>query len=439
MGSVELAVREVRSFKRLYAVKRLKPAFRDDESLLRMFLDEARIAGSIRHPNVVSVLDVVDSDDEGPLLVMEYIDGVTLSALIRRCLKTNRPLPLQIVVRIGAQVADGLHAAHVLRDMDGREMRVVHRDLSPQNILIGYDGVARVTDFGIAKALDVAAERTRTETGILKGKYGYLAPEVLRFKPAEPRSDLFALGVVLFEAAASRRLYRGGVGAARAILEEPPPDLGEEGEDAPDGMIELLFRLLAKEPEQRPQSAQHVAGALREMERELVAIEGAIDLSALLMELFAEEHESGRIRVRDALSRMEEAAEPKRWRIRPIAVALASLATLATAGGALLLWSSDGTGDASVASVRGDKRSSDAAEDLPAPSSMEAEMDEAEADTDDAEGSPARAPDAGIARVRGTAMSAPSGRMRRSTMRISPMTSQMTPRDPLAGFDYPDG
>ena len=124
MGSVELAVREVRSFKRLYAVKRLKPAFRDDESLLRMFLDEARIAGSIRHPNVVSVLDVVDSDDEGPLLVMEYIDGVTLSALIRRCLKTNRPLPLQIVVRIGAQVADGLHAAHVLRDMDGREMRV---------------------------------------------------------------------------------------------------------------------------------------------------------------------------------------------------------------------------------------------------------------------------------------------------------------------------
>jgi len=432
MGSVELAVREVRSFKRLYAVKRLKPAFRDDESLLRMFLDEARIAGSIRHPNVVSVLDVVDTDDEGPLLVMEYIDGVTLSALIRRCVRNDRPLPLQIVLRIGAQVADGLHAAHVLRDVDGSEMRVVHRDLSPQNILIGYDGVARVTDFGIAKALDVAAERTRTETGILKGKYGYLAPEVLRFKPAEPRSDLFALGVVLFEAAASRRLYRGGVDAARAILEEPPPDLGEEREDAPDGMIELLFRLLAKEPEQRPPSAQHVAEALREMDRELVAIEGAIDLSSLLMELFAEEHESARARVRDALSRMDT-AEPKRWRLRA-ALAVATLAVLATAGVAWVL-SSSGSGDASVASFGGVKRSSTAAEGPPDTASMEAETDETEADADRVAEAPASAPDAGVARTRRTRMSVSRG----PRMRPTPMTSPMTRSDPLAGFEYPDG
>ncbi|MEO0324686.1 MAG: serine/threonine-protein kinase, partial [Myxococcota bacterium] len=261
MGRVDLAVRRDGSFQRLFAVKRLHESFRDDAEFRSMFLDEARIAGLLRHPNVVSVVDVGE-DAQGPFLVLDFVAGVSLGDLIRECQERGQLVPWTVALRIALQTAEGLHAAHELRDPEtGMHLHLVHRDVSPQNVLLSYDGTAHVTDFGIAKAL---GRRTKTTTGVLKGKLGYLAPEVLRYEEPDRRSDLFSLGVVLFELLAGRRLYKSShrVAGAWRVLNEPAPDLGEEREDAPASLVALLFRLLAKDPAYRPATAREVAREL---------------------------------------------------------------------------------------------------------------------------------------------------------------------------------
>ncbi|MCA9623352.1 MAG: serine/threonine protein kinase, partial [Myxococcales bacterium] len=193
MAQVDVVVKRELGFERVYAMKRLLPHSRGDETFTQMFLDEARIAGRLRHANVVSVLDV-GQDADGPFLVMDYVEGVPLQKLVQHHRDRGELLPLQLVLRIGIQIAEGLHAAHELVDRDGRPMGLVHRDVSPSNVLVGYDGIVRVTDFGIAKAI---GQTTKTSTGIIKGKPGYLSPEQLRFETPDRRSDLFSLGVVL--------------------------------------------------------------------------------------------------------------------------------------------------------------------------------------------------------------------------------------------------
>ncbi|MCA9614581.1 MAG: serine/threonine protein kinase, partial [Myxococcales bacterium] len=152
MGTVYLARRREGGFQRLYAVKRLHPHLRDDPDFRAMFVEEARLAGLITHPNVVGVLDVGE-DHEGPFLVMDFVQGLPLSQLITLANRSEAPLAVQSCVRIALAVARGLHASHELRDHEGRALQLVHRDLSPQNVLIGWDGTVRITDFGIAKAL----------------------------------------------------------------------------------------------------------------------------------------------------------------------------------------------------------------------------------------------------------------------------------------------
>ncbi|MFO0681249.1 MAG: protein kinase [Sandaracinus sp.] len=261
MGRVDLAVRREGTFERLYAVKHLHAHVREDAELRAMFLDEARVAGSVRHANVVSVLDVGE-DDEGPFLVMEYVDGLPLTKLVTSAGERGERLPLEVALRIGIDLARGLAGAHDARGADGELLDVVHRDVSPHNVLVGFDGVARVTDFGIAKVL--GRQSTKTSTGILKGKLGYMAPEQLRFRPPDRRSDLFSLGVVLYELLAGERLYRSQdpEETARRILDEPPPDLGEVREDAPPSLVGLLFELLAKDPAERPADGHAVERAL---------------------------------------------------------------------------------------------------------------------------------------------------------------------------------
>ena len=218
MATVDLAVRREGTFLRLHAVKRLHSHLLDDADVRAMFLEEARIAGLLRHPNVVSVTDVGE-DAAGPFLVMDYVEGVSVAALIEHTRAQAELVPLDVALRIAIDVARGLHAAHELTAPDGRPLSLVHRDVSPQNVLLGFDGVARVTDFGIAKAMGRSA---RTSTGILKGKLGYMAPEQLRFSGQDRRSDLFAFGVVLYELLTARRLYPGqrGEETARRILED---------------------------------------------------------------------------------------------------------------------------------------------------------------------------------------------------------------------------
>ena len=179
----------VAGFERLVAIKGLHPHLAHEPEFIAMFLDEARLAARIRHPNVVPTLDISDTQDAGYYLVMEYIEGDHLGALLQQASKPARACRSPIALRIIVDALDGLHAAHELTDEDGQPLNLVHRDVSPQNILVGIDGVARITDFGVAKA-EVRLSTTRD--GQLKGKLAYMAPEQAIDRRGRP-----ALGPVL--------------------------------------------------------------------------------------------------------------------------------------------------------------------------------------------------------------------------------------------------
>jgi len=257
MGAVLLAVRQEGAFERRYAVKRLLPILREDKAARTAFLDEARLAGHLYHPNVVRTFDVGE-DDDGPYMILEYIDGFSLVEVVRRARARGESVPLEVGLELMRDVALGLRAAHEARDLRGRPLGMIHRDLSPANVLVGLDGIARLADFGIARGLGRSSQTTQA---ILKGKVGYMAPEVLRFEEPTQRADLFAVGVVLFELLTGKRLYSGD-DAPQRILNEPQPDLFELRPGAPPELVGLLFALLAKEPESRPESARKVAAAL---------------------------------------------------------------------------------------------------------------------------------------------------------------------------------
>jgi serine/threonine-protein kinase len=338
MGRVDVALRSQGSFRRLYAIKRLHPHTRNDEAFRSMFLDEARIAGLLRHPNVVSVLDLGE-DDGGPFLVMDYVDGVSAANLLRRIRKSGELLPVQLATSIVSQAAAGLHAAHELTDHDGRALSLVHRDVSPSNILIGFDGVVRVSDFGIAKAL---GRRTRTDSGVLKGKLGYMSPEQLRFREPDRRSDIFALGVVLFEMVAGRRLYSSSKdgSAPLRILEEPVPDLGDERPDLPPKLVDLCFRMLAKDRVHRPETARDVAAELDAVTSELVAAEGRLEIGDFVSNRFVSEREARGEILNERLEHLEpmptlaasspeeRPSRPRRWALTGVAIAAIALAVL---------------------------------------------------------------------------------------------------------------
>jgi eukaryotic-like serine/threonine-protein kinase len=306
MGRIDLVSAREGTFLRLHAVKRLHLPGRDDPEFREMFLDEARIAGLIRHANVVSVLDV-DEDEDGPFLVMDYVEGVSLKNVIVRHHKSKEPIPIQLCARISSQIAQGLHAAHELTTPDGKPLELVHRDVSPQNVIVGFDGVVRVTDFGVAKAV---GRSTRTDAGVLKGKHGYFSPEQLRFEEPDRRSDLFALGVILYEMLTTRRLYanREGTEGAHRTLNEPPPDVGEIRPDAPPALVELLFDLLAKDPKDRPKTAREVARRLEAIGAESSSSEGLLEITEYMETTFGAERAEMRERVARGLEEVDPVA-----------------------------------------------------------------------------------------------------------------------------------
>ena len=192
-------------FLRTVAIKRLHAHYAHDPEFTSMFLDEARLASRIQHPNVVSTLDVVMSDSE-LLLVMEYVRGESLSRLVRRAREQNERLPPRVAVAILAGALHGLHAAHEAIDERGSPLGLVHRDMSPQNVLVGTDGIARVLDFGVAKA---AGRIHTTRDGDIKGKVLYMAPEQLAAQPLTRTADVYSAGVVLFETLTCVRMFAG--------------------------------------------------------------------------------------------------------------------------------------------------------------------------------------------------------------------------------------
>lgn len=199
-------------FSRIVAAKRLLPEFAEDTEFVAMFMDEARIASKVHHPNVVPVLDLVTTTDE-VMLVQEYVHGVPLHVLLRTAHEAGKKIPVRIAVSIAAQTLAGLHAAHTTLDEMGEPLDIVHRDVSPQNVMVAVDGSARLLDFGVAKAT-MAAHVTRD--GTFKGKLAYSAPEQVRGKPVQ-QSDVYALAVVLWELLVGHRMHGTAQGEAELV------------------------------------------------------------------------------------------------------------------------------------------------------------------------------------------------------------------------------
>jgi serine/threonine protein kinase len=247
-------------FSRTVAIKRLHPHLAEDPDFLSTMIDEAHVAARVHHPNVVPTLDVVAEGTE-LLVVMEYVRGESLSRLFRtEAARLERiPLPIAIAVAVGA--LHGLHAAHEATSEHGDPLAIVHRDVSPQNILVGIDGVARVIDFGVAKA---TGRLQTTRPGVLKGKMAYMAPEQLSGGEVSRRVDIYALGVVLWEVLAGKRLFAGESDEQLVVkilvgAKEPP---SQHTPGVPAELDAIVMRALSKNPAERFASAREMADAL---------------------------------------------------------------------------------------------------------------------------------------------------------------------------------
>ncbi len=243
-------------FGRTVAVKRLHTHYVNDQEFCTMFMDEARIVARIRHPNVVPMVDVVEST-KGLFLVMEYVHGESLSKLMRTARAQKKVIPPKIVSAIVHGVLLGLHGAHETKGASGDLINVVHRDVSPQNVMVGADGIARVLDFGIAKA---AGRAQVTREGQIKGKLAYMAPEQIRGQ-VDRRADVFAASVVLWEALASRRLHEGlkEVEIVTRVVSGKFPPPSEFAADIGDALDAIVAKGLAPDPKKRYATAKEMA------------------------------------------------------------------------------------------------------------------------------------------------------------------------------------
>lgn len=249
-------------FSRTVAIKRLHPQFAKDPEFVTMFLDEARLCGRIRHPNVVPTLDVVTTEGE-VFIVMEYVAGEALSKLLKTAWAKGLAVPPRIAATVVSSVLHGLHAAHQTRDEQGRELGIVHRDVSPQNVLVGVDGAARVLDFGVAKA---AGRLQTTRDGQVKGKIAYMPPEQLSGASVSRQTDIYAAAVVLWEILAGRRLFDGETEAlvlVRALEGKiDPPSMYNP---AVGGEVDaVVLKGLARDPRTRYETAREMALAIEQ-------------------------------------------------------------------------------------------------------------------------------------------------------------------------------
>jgi serine/threonine protein kinase len=301
MATVYLARSQgARGFARDVALK-LTHAHLTDETpdFAAILLEEARIASRIKHRNVVSIIDVGE-DPLGLFLVMEYVEGDTLAGLQRGAAARSEPVPPRIGVRILLDALAGLHAAHELRDEHGQPMAVVHRDFSPQNILVGMDGMAQLADFGIAKAADCTGE---TATGVVKGKVVYMSPEHARSLPIDRRADVWSAGVVAWEIFAGHRLHssKDGLATLLKVVSEKPPLLGTIVKGIGPEVEEVVARALQLDVDQRCPTAAVFARDLASAFGTMGRLAEHDEVAEYLRHMAGPKLEKRRKQVRDAL------------------------------------------------------------------------------------------------------------------------------------------
>ena len=305
MATVYLArLTGVGGFQRFVAIKRLHPHLASENEFVEMFLDEARIAARIHHPNVVPILEV-GASAVGYYLVMEYIEGDTLARLLARAATRGKGLPVGIALRIALDMLAGLHAAHELRDDMGEAVHLVHRDVSPQNVLVGVDGISRITDFGVARA---ASRLTATRVGQLKGKIAYMAPEQAAGEELiDRRADVFAAGIVVWEELAAKRLFKAENEAATLsrVMTDTIAPLTNIVPTLSTALSNVVLRALERNPDQRFASCAQFADALEAAATGVESIATPRELAAYVSEVMGDEVLAQREAVRAWIARSE--------------------------------------------------------------------------------------------------------------------------------------
>ena len=326
MATVFLAVMVGGSgFRKLAVVKLLRPELAVDSDFVQMFLDEARLSARLSHPNIVQTYDV-GVDSFGHLMAMEYLDGVSLHAALSKLRKNGTPLKFPLHARVLLDVLQGLQYAHGLVDYDGQSLAIVHRDISPQNIFVTYDGQVKLLDFGIAKA---ATSSVHTATGVIKGKLAYMAPEQARGDAVDARSDLYAVGVMLWEAVTGRRRWPNGLSQPALFMKMAMGELPESPDSAshgyPAALDDVVMKSLAPKPEDRYQSAAEFYDALEAIVRTLEPAP-LRELPSILSAAFADGRQKMKAVIEEQF-RLIESGRPPSGPHQVPSVALPSVAT----------------------------------------------------------------------------------------------------------------
>jgi hypothetical protein len=282
-------------FERIVAIKRILPNIAEDEEFITMFIDEAKITVQLTHANIAQIYEL-DNKVGSYYIAMEYVSGKDMRAVFDRCRKRGEPAPIPLSCYAIAQCCEGLDYAHRAKDKQGRDMGIVHRDVSPQNALISYDGEVKVIDFGIAKA---AGKATKTQAGILKGKFGYMSPEQIRGLPLDGRSDIFAIGVCLYEMLTGERLFVGDsdfsvLEKVRKVEVLPPSHFNRK---IPEALEKIVMKALAKDVDDRYQYASELAEDLRAFMYSTNNGYTRKDLAAFMRATFAEDYEKEKARL----------------------------------------------------------------------------------------------------------------------------------------------
>ena len=272
---------------RLMVVKRLHPKLAINPEFVRMFLDEARIASTLRHPNVVEVHEIGE-EAEQYFIAMEHLHGHDLREAMGRMIALHAPVHIEQALTIARSVAAGLHYTHERTGTDGKLLGIVHRDVSPHNVILTYGGDVKIVDFGVAKA---STQLSRTRTGVLKGKVAYMAPEQAKGQPLDRRSDVFCIGILLWEMTTGRWLYRRRteLETLNAVVESRPPRPSRLVAHVPRDLEKLVMKTLARSPADRWATAGELIEAIDELARRRRLTLGPQAVSALMATAFTDE------------------------------------------------------------------------------------------------------------------------------------------------------
>ena len=273
-------------FEKQVVIKRILPHFTEDEAFVTMFIDEAKVSSGLNHPNIVQIYDF-DLYDETYYIAMEYIEGKDLKRVMDTGVKTGKPLSVPQIVNITMATCRGLHYAHT-KKKSGQPLNIIHRDVSPHNVMVSYDGDVKVMDFGIAKA---AARSTKTRAGTVKGKCAYMSPEQARGKDIDPRSDMFAVGVIMWEALTHRRLFAGDSDfeTLSNVLKAEVPPPSSINPDVPPEIDAILLKCLAKNREDRQENCKGLQRELEQWFYSTVEDHERAELSWYMQEMFTDD------------------------------------------------------------------------------------------------------------------------------------------------------